>query len=872
MKNLTLLSVAISFALLSFGQTFETNILPDSLSIYSSLEFCSEGNTAFAVVYGLDYHYLKITNNNYEFIGNVPYTLGYNKTYGMELFDNDCYHLTRDEGVRIYRQDGTWDSLTVNNGLHSGEVCGLYKDNEKLYIITRDTLNYFDGNMWNYFYFNTAYDYVKIQKYNDKVYFFGDIALYTFDGDNLNPIISASQIYSFKIFEDKLYVSFSNNDVSIYNMDGSISSVDLDYPITDKSALCTLGDSLYILYNPHSAYKGVCVKDNEIKQIHHLTKEYDNCKKINQYKNGILSWSPDRKLIYINASNYDDFASLQLDKTYRNLDINQVDAYYMHRGQMFWDAAGTAKYEVPKGSGKTSLFAGGLWLSAKDDSDKVHLAAVKFNTEGYDYFPGPLRATGSNKGTTDTSYARNFDHIWKITREEILLHQLFFDDPNYQIPDDILTWPAHGNVSDGYAENLAPFIDVNANGIYEPEQGDYPDIKGDMSLYWIYNDNLAKHSETHSYTTNSSSALGVEVHAQAYAYTCDTLQGLDSILNYTTFLDYTIINRSDTNYHNFSTGFWTDADVGYEYDDYVGSNVGLNSMYFYNGTEMDGNGDGQTYGANPPAQFITLLNAPFAEANDNIDNDNDGTIDEADEKALMANMIYFNNDNSNNGDPIFAEQYYNYMHELWKDNRPLIFGGTGYSPTGGIPAKYMFPGESDPWMNGTYGIDPNYPDSLPGGWTEANEGNAPYDRRGVISSGPVNLNSGDELNFTFAFVWSRGDNGPMSSVTKGFGDVARITEMFDNGELHGCGLEDVSVNNVTQQKSLEIYPNPVEESFIVKGTKQNSKYKIIDTKGQLVKEGVLNEKSININNLKKGAYIVKIISKNKTTSLKLIKN
>ncbi len=525
MKQLLLTITVISFALLSFGQTFETNILPDSLYIGYGREFCSEGNEVHAIVYGSDYHYLKITNNNYEFIDNVPYTLGYHKTYGMELFDNDCYHLTRYEGVRIYRQDGTWDSLTVNNGLHSGGVCGLYKDNEKLYVISKDTLNYFDGTTWNYFYFDTDYDYVKIQKHNDKVYFFGDVALYSFDGINLNPLISEPGIYNFKIFEDKLYVSFSSNDLSIYNIDGSISSVDLDYPITAKSAMCSLGDSLYILTHNYNPDKGVCVKNNEIQQIQYLTKDYSNCKKICQYKNGLLARTSEGKLIYINASNYDDFASLQLDKTYRNLDINQVDAYYMHRGQMFWDAIRTAKYEVPKGSGKTSLFTGGLWLSAKDDSDNVHVAAAEFNINGHDYFPGPLRATGINKGTTDTSYARNFDHIWKITREEILLHQILFDDPNYQTPDDILTWPAHGNTSDGYAENLAPFIDVNNNGIYEPEQGDYPDIKGDMSLYWIFNDNLAVHSET------GGRALGVEVHMQAYAYTCDTLQGLDTVIN-----------------------------------------------------------------------------------------------------------------------------------------------------------------------------------------------------------------------------------------------------------------------------------------------------------------------------------------------------
>jgi len=552
--------------------------------------------------------------------------------------------------------------------------------------------------------------------------------------------------------------------------------------------------------------------------------------------------------------------------TLRNLDINQVDAYYMHRGQMFWDGQGVAKYEVPKGSGKTSLFAAGLWLSAKDVSDNLHVAAVKFNSEGHDYFSGPLRATGSLKGTTDVTTSNSFAYIWRITREEILLHQINFDEGSYTMPTDIATWPAHGNTSDGYAENLAPFIDVNSNGIYEPEQGDYPDIKGDMSLYWIFNDNLAVHGET------GGTSLGVEVHMQAYAYTCDTLEGIDTTLNYTTFLDYKIINRSDTAYHNFSSGFWTDADLGYAYDDYIGCNVGQNTMYFYNGSDNDGNGSGNTYGENPPAQFCTILNAPLAEENDGLDNDNDGTIDEAGEKALLNSMMYFQNSSGNNGDPQVAEQYYNYMHNLWKDNRHLVFGGTGYNPNVDtcVLARYMFPGESDPWMNGTYGVDPNY--TLSGGWTEENENNYPNDKRGIMSSGPFSFNSGDELDFTIAFVWSRGDNGAMSSVTKGFDDVARIIEMYNNNELHGCGLEDVSVNEINSHNTIEVFPNPAKDYIVIKAADKNSKYQIIDIKGQVLKEGDCSKENIQVKNLSQGTYIVKLISNAGVKTMKFVKN
>lgn len=548
----------------------------------------------------------------------------------------------------------------------------------------------------------------------------------------------------------------------------------------------------------------------------------------------------------------------------KNLDINQVDAGYWNRGQMFWDLTANPSYEVPKGSGKTSLFASGLWMCAKDINENIHGSVAKFNQNGHDFFPGPLRASGNLLGTTDAIYSQQFDKIWKITREEIILHQLNYTSNGYLIPVAIETWPAHGNTEDGYAENLAPFIDVNNNNVYEPALGDYPDIKGDMSLYWIFNDNLDIHQES-----EGSIALKVEIHAQAYAFTCDTLTETDAALNYTTFLEYRVINRSTLTYSDFSTGFWTDADLGYAIDDYIGTHVGLNSMYFYNGTDLDGTGNGNEYGENPPAQFITILDAPMAEVNDEIDNDNDGTIDEEGEKALLSHMICFWNDAGAQGDPTSSSDYFNYMNGLWKDGRSITFGGDGYVPTGGTPAKYMFPGDSDPMMNGTNGIDPNY--ALPGGWTEANESNTPNDRRGLAVSGPFTIEPNQELEFQMAFVWSRGDDGAMSSVNKGFVDVERITEMYNNGELHGCGLEDVSVNEIDVLETIEVFPNPVTDVFVIKGAKLDSKYEILNLNGQLLETGILKQENINIKHLPEGSYVLKIIDNNKTKVLKMLK-
>ena len=61
-------------------------------------------------------------------------------------------------------------------------------------------------------------------------------------------------------------------------------------------------------------------------------------------------------------------------------------------------------------------------------------------------------------------------------------------DPNYIIPNDILTWPGNGHTPCGHNEFIAPFNDEDLDGIYEPLDGETPCIKGDMALFNVYND------------------------------------------------------------------------------------------------------------------------------------------------------------------------------------------------------------------------------------------------------------------------------------------------------------------------------------------------------------------------------------------------
>ena len=81
------------------------------------------------------------------------------------------------------------------------------------------------------------------------------------------------------------------------------------------------------------------------------------------------------------------------------LELNNVRAMIQTGGDMWWDLQGKAKYEIPKGSGKTALFAGSIWIGGTDLNGQLKLAAQKFRQEGFDYWPGPLVTGGEERAS-----------------------------------------------------------------------------------------------------------------------------------------------------------------------------------------------------------------------------------------------------------------------------------------------------------------------------------------------------------------------------------------------------------------------------------------------------------------------------------------
>lgn len=508
-----------------------------------------------------------------------------------------------------------------------------------------------------------------------------------------------------------------------------------------------------------------------------------------------------------------------------DLSINNVRARIMTGGDMWWDLQGKAKYEIPKGSGKTSMFAASLWIAGLDVNQQLKCAALRFRGKGSDYWPGPLSTDGTAAVSPETCL--KYDKLFAINKSDVVAFLADFNDNkkiDNAIPRSILDWPAHGDLTKGQSYYLAPFFDMNNDGRYNPYDGDYPYydldgslcpatnknkpiaatretesgivsggiladqvLKGDQTLWWVFNDKGNVHTET------GGEAIGLEIRAQAFGF------ATNDEINNMTFYSYEIINRSTYRLTDTYFSQWVDTDLGYSEDDYVGCDVSRGLGYCYNGKSIDGTGRTEHYGNQPPAIGVDFFQGPYMDADgkDNPKYDGsgkqlcdesingvnfgDGIIDN--ERYGMRRFVYHDNSTGVNGDPQTAIEYYNYLRGIWRDNSKMVYGGTAHrnDPTAtAIETDFMFPGNSDPCNWATGGKPTGFPKAGQY-WTEEQAGNKPYDRRFMQSAGPFTLEPGAVNYITVGIPWARAaSGGPFASVELLRQVDDKCQRLFDN--------------------------------------------------------------------------------------------
>jgi hypothetical protein len=438
-----------------------------------------------------------------------------------------------------------------------------------------------------------------------------------------------------------------------------------------------------------------------------------------------------------------------------DLDINNVRARLMTGGDMWWNlGTSAAAYEIPKNSGKTSQFAASCWIGGYDKQGQLKVAAQTYRQDGNDYWPGALNSLG--KISPDT--CESWDRFWKVNKSTInqfiqmykLVGQDIVDVNAYPQFAAITQWPASGNKHATGADQItklglnanfsyAPFKDLNGNGIYEPDQGEYPVLESngvqsipDQFIWWVFNDagNVKQQSLT--------AAIGVEVQTTAFAF------ATQDFLNDATFCNYRVINRGALTIDSTYLAVWDDCDLGYYLDDFIGCDTSRGLGIQYNATNDDGGSaghPGQSYGLNPPQVGLDFFQGPLR-----IIHRSSGT--DTFKRLGMTNFTYYNNDGSTIGNPTNGIQIYNYMTGSIRNGQR--FSDDFIGPC--IPSKGYGTG---PVSNFVFWGDPG--DNTQ--WSECACCNNPGDRRFIFSSGPFQLLPGAINDITFGCIWAKGAGG-----------------------------------------------------------------------------------------------------------------
>lgn len=508
-----------------------------------------------------------------------------------------------------------------------------------------------------------------------------------------------------------------------------------------------------------------------------------------------------------------------------DLDINNVRARLMTGGDMWWDnGTSEARYEVPKGTRKNALFAGSVWIGGYDEQDQLKVAAQTYRQTGNDYWPGAL---DPSTGDIAASECSEWDRFWKIDRETITRFRELSDPSVIEGDADfesLYQWPAKGNENVvGRNQNrlelypqqdYAPFVDVDNDGEYDPLAGDYPDIKGDQYIWWVFNDkgNVKQQSNTEG--------IGIEVQASAFAYSTK------DFLNDATFYQFRLINRGTLRLDSTYIATWTDADLGYYRDDYIGCDTARGLGILYNGRSVDGEGQVNSYGDRVPMVGVDFFEGPIKYTMDE-----DSNIVQT--QLSMEAFTYYNNDNSVIGNPNNGIEIYNYMTGSIRNGQR--FSNDFKGPN--VPSKAYGEGTEIAYV---FTGDPKNKSE----WSECACNNPVNDRRFVHSSGPFVLDPGVVNDITIGAVWVSDVGGcPNTSFSKirVADDLAQ--DLFDRDfqTIEGPEAPRLVVKELDRKLAFYLVNDPISNNYQEKYGRDLSeqKYRVASNKAAKVSDDSL---------------------------------
>ena len=688
--------------------------------------------------------------------------------------------------------DGTSFSVFDNsNGLISNSVRDLAVDqNGELWIGTPSGLSHYDGSTFNndntYPAHSLAFDgsgNLWILRFPGVLSpFTSDVKV--FDGSNWNDVMN-SDIHSFFINLPRLYGS-PNGDIYLYSADQGYFAYDgtnwqqFDSDagfsgITVNDMAVDASGNVWTANQPSDGFVGgLRRKVGNSFEVHSLNYQGPKASCISTFGDKIYA-ATSQGIAHANTT-------IKAFNYFETLDLNNIHAGFNANGTLFnsYSDLSSPRFEMNPGDSTHGIFFGQLWITTKDGAD-VQASGGVYTT---DFITGSI--------TDEFTVYR--DPILKISRQEIEDHQANYNQQGYVMPEAIANWPANGAESLGEAQDLAPFFDVNNNGCYDPENGDYPYIKGDQAIYFIYNDQLSGQDGT------GGTPIGLEIHVMAYAYDHPSIPELDN----TIFMHYSLINRSAVDYDSVKAGLLLNFNLGGNVDDFVGSNSNENLYYVYNADSIDGDAQGNFgFGQNPPALGVRMLN-------DDLDH-----------------FMSLNSSFGVTGFPFTDVEYHHILDARWRDGVPQSIGGNGHNP--GSTPFYRYAYDGDP-VAGT-------------GWTETSAGNIPGNRNGIGSAPYFSLQSGQRHSIELALCYAQNPGSDhltninnliaLSQVVQQFYDTVSVTtpviaSNYDCSDW--VGQEEISVRN----SMVNVYPNPTSGQVSFSSTSPITEVDLYNLTGQLV--------------------------------------
>ena len=424
-------------------------------------------------------------------------------------------------------------------------------------------------------------------------------------------------------------------------------------------------------------------------------------------------------------------------------------------------------------------FSSDLWMGGFDPEGNLLINVSQYGLPMVNTFiSGPLIENGS----LSDEECEFFQQAWDVFGHEIALlielqtnSSLNLND----IPENILRWPARGNpYLDGVEiENeLAPFFDANADGIYDPLIGDHPIALEENPSFVPYQMTFTVYNSF----SDRLSSVPMEFHQMSYLVNCNS--GSASERGIFTRLKY--IYKGDRPLSRFHMGLHQLPTVGCLGNDFIGCHPESQSSFSYSALSDEIFGDCRFDEIGIPDDVgvwrsIKLLN------------------------SALPYYSYFVNSGIADPDPEMAspnikEHYYNLLDSKWLDGSPLTIGNNGFNPGSTDSTKFAFP---------------DLPNN-PNGWSIETQVNFTFPREPITGFVSGDLVPGEIGVLDFVdFVSINEEVSGLEMFDNYEMELQAIQDFYDsiiNGDISCSALEFNCVNEC-------VWPGDVDSNGIVQG-------------------------------------------------------